>query len=492
LPQVIAIGFDEPTPNPLVDRHPHNGGGYEQVAEEYTFRLNAADNISWGREIDPTLETELLRRYLDKDHAFRNGQWNVRNRALIDGDQSITAAWDNMSALFGDAVDAQTHVFYDWRSHASDPNNSYLWAFGGRPGSVWGTGPVDWTGVMDSEFLSRYPSYAVFTEQEGSLSVEWDRSDSVLRSLIANDGYGLTSTWIYGNRFDYYHMGAGGTIGGSLLVTQNRGAEFGQLDAKADVWSALMGDPTLRMHVVAPPTNARTDGVRVVWNPSSDPSVLSYNIYRAPLGYAPGTIAFERIGSVPAATNSLHDPSGSTSGYQYMVRALKRQDGPSGSYYNLSQGAFSHGVHAVAAASAGVAAASMPAQNAANLTSAEAVDLAFAAALMPSGANAAAIPYGRSDSNPGAQTLRDFSNPGTGHFAARLQIAEIDTMAADELYGQVARAGFELVPLLDLGIIDQPAGNRVVPQDLLADELGADFESLVDDSIASATNMRTG
>jgi hypothetical protein len=38
------------------------------------------------------------------------------------------------------------------------------------------------------------------------------------------------------------------------------------------------------------------------------------------------------------------DPSGSTAGYQYMVRAVKREDGPGGSYYNLSQGAFSHGI----------------------------------------------------------------------------------------------------------------------------------------------------
>ena len=61
LPQVIAVGFDQPTPNPVTDRDLFSGGGYEHVLSDHTFRLHAVDNITWGREIDPTLEAELLR-----------------------------------------------------------------------------------------------------------------------------------------------------------------------------------------------------------------------------------------------------------------------------------------------------------------------------------------------------------------------------------------------------------------------------------------------
>ena len=437
VPQVIAIGFDEPTPNPVSERHLNNGGGYEQVAEEFTFRLHATDNVSWGREIDPALEAELLRRYLNKDHAFRTGQWNVRNRALIDGDQSITAAWDNMAALFGDAVDAQTHVAYNWRSQASDPNNSYLWGFGGRPGTAWGTGPLDWTGVMDSEFLSNSPSYVVFTEQEGSISVEWDRSDSLLRSIIANDGYGLTSTWIYGNRFDYYHMGAGGTVGDSLLVTQNRGIEFGQADANADIWFTMMGDPTLRMHIISPPTEVQTDGVNVSWNASTDASVESYNIYRAASGSAPGTISFERIGSVAAATNSFRDPTGSTSGYQYMVRAVKREDGPSGAYYNLSQGAFSHGVSPGESVNAAGISTIAPAHAAAVSTAEEAHDLALA----------------------GARVRPNLSQPNSGKTDAVLISAAIDAAIGDELLTTAGINHSESSAISDVDALDRQ-GNR--------------------------------
>jgi hypothetical protein len=481
-PQIIGIGFDHPTPNPISDRDSANGGGYEQVAEEFTFRLHAADHASWGREIDPTLETELLRRYLNKDHAFRNAHWNVRNRALIDGDQSIRAGWDNMAAMFGDAIDAQTHVFYDWRLHASDPSNSYLWGFGGRPGTVWGTGPVDWTGVMDAEFLARSPSYVVFTEHEGSISVEWERSDSLLRSIIANDGYGLTSTWIYGNRFDYYHMGAGGTVGDSLVVTQNRGVEFGQSTANADVWLALMGDPTLRMHIIAPPANVRTDEVQVMWDASTAAGVESYNVYRAAAGHAPGTTAFERIGSVAAATTSFRDPSGSTGGYQYMVRAVKREDGPSGAYYNLSQGAFSHGVSPSTEAAAGEAAAILPAAGTAISVSQQVLDLLF------DGALAAHVPSSVL-SQPlvldfGAATQVQLGSPkaAADQDDVASRFAAFDAAIGDELLAQTAHAIFRnsLVPDIDVRTRDDGTNAS-----FFADALGADIESFDDGLLES-------
>ena len=122
-------------------------------------------------------------------------------------------------------------------------------------------------------------------------------------------------------------------------MTQNRGAEFGHVNGDAEVWSSMLGDPTLRMHVVKPPTNVRTDAANVLWNDSPDLAAVSYIVYRAPINQIPGTVAFERIGSIEAAApSSFRDPSGSTSGFQYMVRAVKREDGPSGAYYNLSQG----------------------------------------------------------------------------------------------------------------------------------------------------------
>ena len=70
--QVVGIGFDKNGAD--FDNH------YEFISEDQTFRVHAAggDSIGWGREMDPNLETELLRRYLDKDHAFRQGEFDVQ------------------------------------------------------------------------------------------------------------------------------------------------------------------------------------------------------------------------------------------------------------------------------------------------------------------------------------------------------------------------------------------------------------------------------
>jgi len=85
-------------------------------------------------------------------------------------------------------------------------------------------------------------------------------------------------------------------------VTQNNG--FDQLyqsqrnNCANWVHIALMGDPTLRMQIVAPPASVKsaTDGsnVQLSWTPAND-SVEGYNIYRAADANAP----FSRVNTTP-------------------------------------------------------------------------------------------------------------------------------------------------------------------------------------------------
>ena len=53
------------------------------------------------------METELLRRYFDKDHAFRTGQVDVERRGQIRdqfGDSNTsTGVWQTISGFFGPA-----------------------------------------------------------------------------------------------------------------------------------------------------------------------------------------------------------------------------------------------------------------------------------------------------------------------------------------------------------------------------------------------------
>lgn len=101
-----------------------------------------------------------------------------------------------------------------------------------------------------------------------------------------------------------------------------------------------MGDPTLRMNIVAPPTELTSSGtgdaVQLTWKPSPD-AVLGYHVYRSLAGgpflrlnetFVPETHFIDSPRPAPAAT--------------YMVRAVSLHVGPSGSYYNGSQGAFTN------------------------------------------------------------------------------------------------------------------------------------------------------
>jgi hypothetical protein len=98
---------------------------------------------------------------------------------------------------------------------------------------------------------------------------------------------------------------------------------------------SLLGDPSLRMNYVSPPTslNITNNGSNLSfsWNASSE-SVLGYYLYDmssgVPVKAHPNLIT----------TNSF---SGSFSGSEYMVRAVKLEVTPSGTYYNLSLGSIS-------------------------------------------------------------------------------------------------------------------------------------------------------
>lgn len=291
-------------------------------------------------------EVELLRRYLDKDHAYRTDAWNVPRRGLIDHywtDYNRTS-WGNEAALFG--ASNITEASWSWFPTLS--SNAYLWASGSGPGTY--TNAYHIGGTAD---YATTPTYAVFNTLLGSHFGDWDSDNNFLRAPLANDGFGLTSTWgglFVSSEYEsagYYHgMGMGETIGDGLLSTQTRaGTTYysGTLGiVPALVVNSLMGDPSLRLHTVAPASNlqissASGGGVDIDWDASSDTSVAGYYIYRASSPFGP----FTRVntGSYTIGT-SYTDSSGTYGSSVYMVRAVKLETG-SGTYYNLSQGIFS-------------------------------------------------------------------------------------------------------------------------------------------------------
>jgi hypothetical protein len=111
-----------------------------------------------------------------------------------------------------------------------------------------------------------------------------------------------------------------------------------------------MGDPTLRMHQVAPAANLAATGngstVAVTWSPSVD-ATAGYHVYRAASADGP----FTRLTTSPVTVTNFSDTTSTSSNATYMVRAIKLESTPSGTYYNSSQGVFAKQSTATAPAS---------------------------------------------------------------------------------------------------------------------------------------------
>jgi len=283
----------------------------------------------------PQTETDLLRQYLQRDHAFRMGQLDVKPRALIDDnfagikDQPFSArAWSDFSALVGSGKTATG----DWQANASA--GSYLWAYGCGAGNYGYC-----NGVGDSKTFTTTTSYVVFTQLLGSYFGDWDNDSNFLRVMLANNGYGLTCVWSGRPQWTFAYMGLGFPIGYCTRLSENNNGEYVALTYQRGVHMGLMGDPTLRMTPVQPVTNLvgtilSAGGIELDWTASAD-TVQGYAIYRATSADGP----FVRLNDTLDTGVSYVDTSGSSSDI-YMVRVVSREVSPEGSYFNPSQGVF--------------------------------------------------------------------------------------------------------------------------------------------------------
>ena len=273
-------------------------------------------------------EVELLRRYLDKDHAFRHGQLDAPRRGLIcdkfgdfRGEAFVSSGWRNFAPLVGDdKVQAA-----DWfKTLGAD---SYLVAQGSGAG-----GYQSCAGVGSTADFAAKPTKAVFTLLFGSYFGDWDSRDNLLRAPLASESHGLVSVWAGRPHWYLHPMALGETIGYCARLTQNnRGAYAPTGTFAGGVHVALMGDPTLRLHVVAPPSALKLSAGKLTWTASPEMGVM-YHVYQAPDEKGP----FTRLTESPIReTTFVASKAGCT-----MVRAVKLEAGTSGSYFNASQGIF--------------------------------------------------------------------------------------------------------------------------------------------------------
>jgi hypothetical protein len=312
---------------------------------------NMPGRMTWdGAATFPT-ELELLRNYLNKDHKFRHNQFDLPRRGVVgdyfgtrNGEAFAASGWRNFGPLLDAANVTALPNKGTWVPTLK--TNLYLWAYACGAGSytsIAGIGNANsYKDGVTTELVQNDPK-AAFTLLFGSWLGDWDSEDNLLRSVLACSSYGLASAWSGRPHWFLHHMALGETIGyGTRLVQNNRtsGLYQNQVNSCAgQIHIALMGDPTLRMHTVGPPSNLDAStvpaGMHLTWMPAAD-SVAGYHVYRAQNPSGP----FTRLTtSLLSDTNYTH-ATGHAGAFTYMVRALKLESSPSGTYWNPSQGAF--------------------------------------------------------------------------------------------------------------------------------------------------------
>ena len=280
-------------------------------------------------------ETALLRRYLDKNHAFRTGQISVPRRGLIrdavgigSGTAYACTGWRNFTAMFGSSG-VRTGLWFP--ELETDPS---LCAYGCGGGSYTSCSTVATT----TDFATRNV-YAVFTMMMGSYFGDWDNQNNLMRAALGARGYTLTCCWAGRPAWLFHHMALGYPIGYSTRITQNNHLLYEIGYGGRQIHTALMGDPTLRLLPVKPPEALGLEAlperaIRVSWRAPED-TVAGYHVYRAESLNS----GFTRLSTDPVQDTTYTDSAPVAGMDLYMVRAVKLETSASGTYFNLSPGA---------------------------------------------------------------------------------------------------------------------------------------------------------
>lgn len=314
---------------------------------------NMPGRRTWGGPATMPSETELLRKYLNKDHAFRTGVTHPARRAILGeyfgirgGEAFAASGFRSFAPLVGPANVRNLNTEFNdqkgvWIPQAAQTDNLLAYACG--PGSYTSISGIGSSGLYNDgttyDMLSSNVR-GVFNLIFGSWLGDWDHEDDFLRSPLATD-YGLVSVWSGRPHWFLHPMGVGETIGYITRLTQNNVNTYETAinTAAHRVHIALMGDPTLRLHSVVPVTSVTgtVNGgtVSLTWGASTDTGIVGYHVYRATA--ANGT--YTRLTAAVVTDTSFTD-SAAPAGATYMVRAIKLESTPSGSYYNPSEGAF--------------------------------------------------------------------------------------------------------------------------------------------------------
>ncbi len=311
-------------------------------------RVDLSNMTCFANKTPSLSEIDLLRRYLNKNHAFRTGSLPVQNNAILFNRFGLTepepldaSAWRNYSALVGTNI---THPAIG-QYFGLVAQNWYLWSStltGGASYAITYFDSLDTeNNLTSSDVFALQDIRAVFATLLASWIGDWNNESNFLRAPLGSTGGVLATAYAGKPQWLFHHMAMGHTIGFATRVTQENGTDgpyLPHVPGTGQVHISLLGDPTLRAKPLPPVSGlaATQDGANVTlrWNAYADPALQGYAIYRASSSAGP----YARINPVLSPASQLLIPN-VTSSDSFMVRAVVLTTTPSGSYFNGSYGA---------------------------------------------------------------------------------------------------------------------------------------------------------
>ncbi len=289
-------------------------------------------------------EVDLIKRYLAKDWRYRTNGIPTTGRVSRYWQQGTAALWElgsvNAAQSFAGAAFGTEpgRVFEGYNLLDQVPADLGVHYLSGHFDKVKpGRGTNDFLATAFTDPAQEVPVtfrnvWFSFASDWGWLSAgdTFQRNNNWLRASLGWTNYGLAT--VGGYAWDFAPLGSGAP----LAVTMTHGWE-GQ--SWVPRFQSILGDPTLRLHRVTPPTapKASRSGSTVTlgWNPSPEMN-CRYFVYRS-------TNGLDGFGSplnlAPTPALSFTDTTTATN-LLYQIRAATLQVTGSGSFTNLSQGIF--------------------------------------------------------------------------------------------------------------------------------------------------------
>ncbi len=300
-------------------------------------------------------EMELIRNYLNKDHKYRNGEFDIKWQGLVDDnfgassylESFASSGWRNLGSLMGKNSTAKADYIESLK------NDTYLWSYGCGGGTYQSAG-----GIGTSEQISKSQLHGIYSMLFGSYFGDWDSKNNFLRAPLATSPSMLTNAWVGRPHWYFHHMGINFPIAYSALLSFKVMANYrpnfvytaqypnGIIYATAmrNNHIALMGDPTLRMFaydIPAPNNLVASVDVKglanLQWKSPDENQKFYYNIYRATEEFG----LYTKVNKEPISTNTFIDSTFKYDGVAYYsVRTTALDTSNTATFYNNSKGIF--------------------------------------------------------------------------------------------------------------------------------------------------------